>query len=121
VFQSDSHGIQFDFGATTLTITTPNGITNWGDLGPFTFSGFDAILTKVSLASIQGFGLDFISDVKFNEHSITFDLDGGLSAGAGAKLVYNMRSRSRQLSPCWALACWALPPRAASQPRARIA
>ena len=90
VFQANDHGLVFDFGANTLTITTPNGLSSWGDLGPITFSGFDAILTKVSLASIQGFGLDFITDVKFNEHSISFDLDGGFSAGAGAKLVYNI-------------------------------
>jgi hypothetical protein len=88
--QPQPNGIVFDFDANTLTITTPNGITSWGDLGPITFSGFDAIITNVSLASIQGFGLDLITDTHFTGHSITFDLDGGVSLGAGSKLVYNI-------------------------------
>ena len=88
--QTKLNGIVFDFDANTLTITTPSGITSWGNLGPVTFSGFDAIITGLSLVSTQGFGLDLIIDTHSTAHSITFDLDGGASLGAGSRLVYNV-------------------------------
>jgi hypothetical protein len=87
---ADSQAIVFDFGANSLTITTPKGITSWGDLGSLTFSGFDAFITGVSLASNKGFGSDLTSDVSFTDHSITFDFDGGSSAGADSKLAFNV-------------------------------
>lgn len=86
--------IVFNFGASTLTVTTPIAGISWGDLGQYVFSGFTDTITGVTLASEQNFGstgkFDFVSDLSFTAHSITFDLDGGASQNKNSALVFNI-------------------------------
>jgi hypothetical protein len=92
--QYNNQAIKFDFGANALTITTPtkySTATTWGDLGNVTFSGFDAFITGVNLASNQGFSHDFAKGISsFTDHSITFDWDSSWSQGSDSKLVFNI-------------------------------
>jgi hypothetical protein len=87
-------GIVFDFGANTLTITTPNSNqgVEWGDWGKLTFSGFDAILTGLTVASNSGFGTDLTYDALLDTktNSIVLDFDGGSTNNKNAKLVFNV-------------------------------
>lgn len=86
--------IVFDFGASTLTITTPIQGFSWGDWGKYVFSGFTDTITGVTSASEQNFGTsgknDFVNDLAFTAHSITFDLDGGSSQNKNSTLVFNI-------------------------------
>ena len=63
----------FDFGSDTLTIThDETGTHGWGDFGFVTFSGFDDIITGLSLASAVGMTGDILSDFSFTSDSLTF-------------------------------------------------
>lgn len=90
--------VVFDFGASTLTITTPIQGISWGDWGSYVFSGFTDTITGVTLASEQNFGTsgknDFVNDLAFTAHSITFDLDSGSSQNKNATLVFNIATTS---------------------------
>ena len=91
----------FDFGASTLTITTPNsnqGVT-WGDLGSYVFSGFDDTITNVTVASNMGFGTDLTSDFSFTAHSITLDFDGGSTQNKNSTLVFNITAVPTVVTP----------------------
>jgi hypothetical protein len=90
---SISNLIFFDFGANTLTITTPVKKATWGNWGSYVFSGFDDTITGVTFLSEQNFGpgdIDFKSDLQFTAHSITFNLSGGSSQNQNSSLVFNI-------------------------------
>ena len=84
--------IFFDFGANTLTITTPNSNqgVEWGDIGSYVFSGFDDTITNMTVASNMGFGTDLTNDFRFTAHSITLDFDGGSTQNKNSTLVFNI-------------------------------
>lgn len=90
--------IVFDFGASTLTVTTPIAGFSWGDWGQYVFSGFTDAITGVTFASEQNFGstgkADFVNDLAFTAHSITFDLDGGSSQNRNSSLVFNITTKA---------------------------
>jgi hypothetical protein len=60
-------------------------------LGDLKFTGFDAVITNVTLALNKNFGSsDFTDDFTFDEHGITFNLDGGSSQNSNSRLVFNI-------------------------------
>jgi hypothetical protein len=83
-----------------LTISTPvNTGFNWSNLGTYTFSGFDSIITNVvySAAASHNFGSgagDFTGDFGFDAHSITFKLGGGSSQNSQSTLVFDITTQS---------------------------
>ena len=87
----------FDFGASTLTLTTgaPNtgGISNGGN---FVFSGFDTAITGISVGTNQGWSGTVLTPT-FTAGSITVNLDSAqiaISAPAPRALVYNIQTGS---------------------------
>jgi hypothetical protein len=92
-------GIVFDFAGTTLTISTPASSVTWGNLGAYTFSGFDNIITNVvySASDSHNFGSgasDFTNDFSFGDHRITFTLTGGSSQNSQSTLVFDITTQN---------------------------
>jgi hypothetical protein len=98
---SISNLVFFDFGASTLTITTPNSNqgVSWGDIGSYVFSGFDSTITNVTVASNMGFGTDLTNDFSFTAHSITLDFDGGSTQNKNSQLVFNIATTPAAVVP----------------------
>lgn len=88
----------FNFGATTLTITTPTSAVSWGDLGSYVFSGFDDTITGVTFVR-NGFDTDLTSDFSRTAHSFTLDFDGGRSNNSGSSLVFTFTTEPTPLPP----------------------
>ena len=84
--------INFDFGADTLTLTS-NANVGWSGFGNYVFSGFDEVITNLSIGSNAGFSGDLISTFSFTSDSITLDMNLG-SALVGAALVYNITNNA---------------------------
>ena len=87
----DPVGLNFDFGADTLTLTsrTANTDLSWGAFGIYVFSGFTSVITGLSIASNDGFSGNIASNFSFTPNSINLDMNfGGFLSGA--KLVFNI-------------------------------
>lgn len=93
-FKGISSFLDFDFGANTLTVSSTRGLLGWSGFGTYTFSGFDDVITSLSLASNSGFTASgstalFTSNFGFTDHAMTFNFNsGGVSNGAVA--VFNI-------------------------------
>jgi hypothetical protein len=81
--------IKFDFGASTLTLTSPTTSVGWGDFGKYVFSGFTDVITGLTVASNTGFSGAMLTGFSFGTHSVTMDMGSG-SAQQNAKLVFNI-------------------------------
>jgi hypothetical protein len=86
--------IFFDFGASTLTITTPNSNQGvfWTNIGSYVFSGFNDTITNVTFASNKGFPTSMNNNVSSTAHSITVDFGTGSTQNKNAELVFNIAS-----------------------------
>ena len=85
--------LKFDFGANTLTITSPDqegGNLIWGGYGSYVFSNFDDTITGLTIASNKGFSGTLISNFSFTAHSITLDMNSGMSQNKNSELVFNI-------------------------------
>ena len=82
----------FDFGASTLTVTSP-GDWSWGDdFGYFLFSGFDDVITGITLDSNNGFNGDLLSGFSFTSDSITLHMGNGTASSIPSSLVFNIQT-----------------------------
>jgi hypothetical protein len=93
--------VVFDFGANTLTVTTPIQGLTWGDWGSYVFSGFTDTITKMTFNTnaSTGFGTDLTSDFSITAHSISLDFDGGSSQNKNAKLVFDITTIPTVVTP----------------------
>jgi hypothetical protein len=92
-FTSNFGDLSFDFGASTLTVTSL-GLTGEGGIGLFVFSGFDETITGVSIQSNSGWNAgDTILTPQFDAHSITLDM-GNNTMALNAPLVFNIQTSS---------------------------
>ena len=82
--------INFDFGASTLTLTSPISGVSWSGFGDYVFSGFTDVITGLTIASNKGFSGDVITDFSFGAHSITLNMDAGRAQNKNAELVFNI-------------------------------
>jgi hypothetical protein len=104
--------MDFDFGASTLTLSS-NTMGGWSGFGLYTFSGFDEILTSVSLASNTGFVADFLTDFSFTSDSITLNMNQGsvsqwLWPASGDIAVFDINSNTVPEPSSFALSALAL-------------
>ena len=84
----------FDFDANTLTIFGgPNTNHGWGNFGLITFSGFDSIITGLSIFSNIGYSGAVLSNFSFTANSITLDWGNSQRAGVG-ELVFSIETAS---------------------------
>lgn len=86
--------LNFDFGTSTLTVTAP-GVTgtkySFADLGTYVFSGFDGVITGLSIASNgPQFDGTVVSNPSFTAHSITLDFSAAKAQNNNATLVFNI-------------------------------
>ena len=90
-FTGIGSSLQFNFDATTLTVTDLYANHGWGGFGFYTFTDLSSVFTNVSIASNTGswYG-GIVNNFSFTDHTVTFDLNnGGHSGGA---LVFNLQS-----------------------------
>lgn len=87
--------VNFDFGASTLTLTT-NAAVDVPILlaGSFMFTGFDDTITGFSVGSMGGWGGTVVNNPLFSAHSLTLDLNLTW-APADSKLVFNIETATR--------------------------
>ncbi|HWA27467.1 MAG TPA: hypothetical protein VG734_17560 [Lacunisphaera sp.] len=85
--------MNFDFGANTLTVTTTTEVS-WTGFGIFTFSGFDELITNVSIGSNSGFTGGIVSNFSFTGSTISLDLNSGYSGQGIRTLVFDINSTS---------------------------
>ncbi len=91
-FLGISNYLNFDFGASTLTISD-TVLGGWSGFGNFVFSEFDETLTGVTIASNSGFYGSIVDSFSFDAHSITLDMsDSGRSWES--VLVFNIATET---------------------------
>lgn len=100
-FLGISGGLVFDFDENTLTITG-DSLTGWHGYGDFVFSGFDDTITGFTIASNTGFEGSILSNLRFDEHSITLDMSGA-TRSLGSSLVFNISTATPVPLPSSAL------------------
>jgi hypothetical protein len=83
-FTGISNYLDFDFDATTLTISSNRHLGSWSGFGSNTFSGFDQTITSFSLFSNNGFSADFLTGFSFTSNSITLDTNNGSVPGGNS-------------------------------------
>ena len=84
--------MNFDFGASTLTLTpTVNGV-GWGGFLNYVFSGFDDLITGLSISSNSGFSGTVVTNFSFGPHSITLDMNAGGAADSRSILIFDIVS-----------------------------
>jgi hypothetical protein len=88
--------VNFDFAATTLTVTPTTGVS-WSGFGPYTFT-FNDTITGVSIASNTGFSGGIVNNFSFNSDSLTLDMSSG-EANNGSALVFDIASTNGQAVP----------------------
>ena len=81
----------FDFGASSLTITSPGG-NGWGDFQYFVFSGFDEVITGLSLVSNNGFYGDPLNNYSFTSNSISLHWGNGGASARPSTLVFDIQT-----------------------------
>jgi hypothetical protein len=87
--------INFDFGASTLTISPIfTGVLNWGGYGNYVFSDFDETITGVTIASNTGFNGEIVDSFSFDADSITLDMTAGRSSSVPSVLVFNIATQT---------------------------
>jgi len=69
--------LAFDFNANSLTIIHFGDVLHFGaaSVGMLTFSGFDSIITDVSLVSNNGFSGPIVDDFSFTSNSISLNMN----------------------------------------------
>jgi len=82
--------LQFDFGASTLTISD-GVVSSWSAFGNYVFSGFDQTITGLSIASNTGFSGSIVNNFSFTSNSITFDFNPSSQRTADSVLVFNIQ------------------------------
>jgi hypothetical protein len=89
--------LDFDFGASSLTVTQTQSLLSFSVFGNYVFSGLDwvgdptGIITGITIASNDGFTGGLVNNFSFTDHSITFNLDPGTSTpGIGKSVVFNI-------------------------------
>lgn len=84
-------GMDFDFGATTLTLTTE--LSSWNGFGNYVFSDFGPgyIISNMSIISNNGFSGSLPNGFSFTDDSITLNIGSGTNTlRAPATLVYGL-------------------------------
>lgn len=86
--------MNFNFGASTLTVTTnvPFDVPVIF-AGSYVFSGFDDTITGFNVAWAGGWAGTIVNNPAFSAHTLTLDLNG-LWAKADSKLVFNIETAS---------------------------
>jgi len=82
--------INFDFDASSLTITN-DVLHQWAGFGNYVFSGFDDIITGVSIAENTGFSGTIIDNYSFTSNTLTLDMQSGFTS-PGAVLVFDINT-----------------------------
>lgn len=97
-FKAASNLLYFNFDASTLTITVPNlsGTQySFANLGTFVFSGFDDVITGLSIASNSpSFSGSVLSNYTFDAHSISLDFSAAGAQNKNSTLVFNIATGS---------------------------
>jgi len=78
----------FDFNASTLTITDTN-VKVWFGYGDYVFSDFNDTITGISIASNTGFTGLIVDNFSFDAHSITLDMSFGVRT-EGSVLTFDI-------------------------------
>jgi hypothetical protein len=94
-FSGIAQYLNFDFTATGLIVTVPSLPSVKYDfaanLGSFTFSGFDDVITGLTLQSNDPKFDNFVaSNYSFGAHSITLDFSGIQAQNKNSTLVFNI-------------------------------
>ena len=88
-FTGISGYVDFDFGANDLTLTNTANIS-WFHFGSYTFSGFDAVITSLSINSNNGFTGDLLTGLSFTSDSITINMGSGSTQASPSTIIFDI-------------------------------